>query len=318
MMKSQTAGFGPYFAYSHRPLKAAASAAGRGGGAGGGAGDDPLRLNLVLCLARRAQSAFVTTLAKVVNANTLVHVCVLDSATHMSALVEDFASFVFSHVSAEGDPAHFAIAAEDPALLDLAVRSGAAVAMLRASIAGRNLRRQAGATGAATVHVFLANLAGVDATERAAAVCESLQGSLRATLPAAPLRVAMNSLLSGDAGAHAAALQDATWHFFDRARFQDNSFTADEQEIRLALQGKLAFVSDLRAMLTSSRLALIMGDLSDLEGVYAALQAKVLRGEVLSDPGALRDVVVLEQKIRQLLDALSAPAAPAPVTAPQQ
>lgn len=296
------ANFGPLVSYSYKPIKTNRAYHPI-------VPDDVLpppgnnqHRNLVLCITRRSSSNFLTTVQKVVNSITIVKECILDVSIHSKTMVDEFVSYTYSTFSNSGEPANFAIAVEDPALLELAVNSGLITLMLRSSIVGRSIKL----SDKPNVYVFLSNIAGIGNANAAVTTCESLQSSLRETIPHRNLNVILNSLLQPESGGFSTPLQDTLWHFFDRSKFAMNNFTLDEEEIAKSLRGKLAFVEDLRTMLTAHKLSLIMGDLGTLEMSYNTIQSKVLKGEVLTNPDALRDVVLMEQKIKDLLDVLGA------------
>ena len=260
--------------------------------------------NLVLCITRRSETPFVSTVRKVVNDNSLLFVAVMDCVTHQSTMVSDFNAFVFRYFVAQGEPANTALVVEDPALLEEAVRSGLIQAYMRSSVVGTNL--SAMKVRPPILHVFLSNIAGLGNVSKCIDVCQTLKTSLIDTLPCPRLEVVMNSLLEPESGGYAVGLQEHTWLYFDRIKFGENQFTLDEAAIIESLNGKLAFVGNLKTMLTATRLSLVLGDLGTLEATYSDLQNKVLSGDLIKDPESLRDIVVVEQNIKSLLDILGA------------
>lgn len=307
------ANFGPLLSYSTRSHKPAIGQSSTrttnpGNGSGGGFVDSSFNSNLknlVLCITRRSTSTFLGTVRKVLNGRSVLYASVLDGLTHQSVMVSEFNSFTYRNFVIEGEPSNTAIVVEDPALLDECVRNGLIATYLRSSIVGKNL--VAMRNRPPILHIFLGNIAGFPSTSRALKTCDSLQTSLIETLPCPGLHIVLNSLLQPDGYNYSAPIQEHISLYFDRTKLNPNDFSLDEREIIDSLNGKLAFVQDLKTMLTASRLSLILGDLGSLEATYSRIQDKVLRGEALKDPDALKDVVVLEQKIKQLLTELDVP-----------
>jgi hypothetical protein len=263
--------------------------------------------NLMVVMTRRAGSPFDVAARRIANPATHLYTCAVDSVTPRDALVAGFASWAFSTLTGADEPRHVAIAVEDPALLDTVVDTGLATELVRCSVLARRLRLG----DSPRVHVLVSGVAGLAAGGRTLRACEGLQQRLRDAAGCPDVAVAGNSLLP-DCGAtnrYDPELQEALWHFFDQDALAagDAAFAPDEREIAESLTAKLAFVQDLRTMLTASRLSLLLGDVAAIETAYHAIQGKVLRGEVLSDPDALAGVVAMEQGIRGLLDALGRP-----------
>ncbi len=259
--------------------------------------------NLVLCISRRSGTLFVSTVRKVVNDKSELFVAVLDCITHQSTMVAEFNRFVFEKFVAQGEPANTAIVVEDPALLKEAVRSGLIQAYVRSSIVGTNLSIMQ--VRPPILHVFVSNLAGLASVNSCISDCQTLKASLVDTLPCPRLEIVVNSLLpEPECGGFSPTLQEHKYLYFDSDKMKNNPFTIDEAAIVEALNGKLAFVEDMKTMLTAHKLSNVLGDLGTLEANYSNLQTKVLNGDLISDPDSLRDIVVLEQRIRSLLDYL--------------
>ena len=310
------ANFGPLLTYSSRTHK---SAIGQGStrvgppyqdpGSGGNPHNNgsPLK-NLVLCIARRSTGSFVTTVRKILSDKASMYTAVMDGLTHQSVMITEFNKFAYNSFVNQGEPANTAIVIEDPALLDESVRNGLILAYLRTSIAGKNLVEIKGRPP--IIHVFLGNVAGFPSASKAIKTCGDLEQSLIETLPCPGLHIILNSLLQPDGFNYSGPIQEHISMYFDRTKMNPNDFALDEREVVESLRGKLAFLQDLKNMLTASRLSLILGDLGIMETTYSRIQDKVLRGEALKDPEALKDVVVLEQKIKMLLSELDIPPPP--------
>jgi hypothetical protein len=251
----------------------------------------------MISVTRRRSGNFDRTVRKIAHSSVLVHSCQLDMVLTQNELVEECGRVLFSsfHGGGKGGVAEeIAFAVEDSALLELAVDSGFLRRVLCDSILARTLY----ANERPVVSIMVPNLI----TPGAVRATEALQGDLRARL-ATGMRVALTDVSCAGSGSDECS--QLTWAFIDRSRFAATpGFSPDERAIADGLKAKLAFVSDLRTMLASTRLALVMGELAVTEKAYGELQARVLLGEIGRDPEALAGVVTLELKLRNLLDAL--------------
>lgn len=258
--------------------------------------------NLLICITRSAESALINVVSGVLAPNCHLQTCVLDYMTPLALLIASTARGIFEAFP-DAAPAHIGFIVEDAGLLESANKTG----LLPDMFMYTQIKNYMRAREEPSVHVLVASSVGYPNSAASSSSCDELQMQLREQLSKPEFRIVTNCLFSVSPDASGSCIQGGLSYFFDATKFSQNQFMPEEKEILEALQSKLAFVSDVRTMLTSSKLALIMGDVAALDSVYAAIQGKILRGELLSDPTALADVVTLEDRLKGLIDALQQP-----------
>lgn len=257
--------------------------------------------NLLICISRSADSAFVKVVNGMLSPTCHLQTCVLDFLTPLASMINAVARGIFAAFP-DSAPAHIGFVVEDAGLLESAIKTS----LLPDLFMYTQMKNYMRAREEPSVHILVAASLGYPNSASSSSSCDELQAQLREQLSKQDFRIITNCLFSVSSDA-STIVQGGLSYFLDPAKFTPNALLPDEQDILESLKSKLAFVSDVRTMLTASKLALIMGDVAALDSVYANIQDKVLRGELLTDPNALASVVTLEDRLKSLIDVLQQP-----------